>query len=82
VEAIGQDMLDETSQKLDALDGHRLVSSRSKRNMFIVHIHHATIGNPHSMGIATEVLQDVLRSTECRLGVRVPGLLWQRVDEL
>src|ERR1700733_8478861 len=74
-EALRQNMLHEAAEKLDAGNGRGGAVLRRKPNEMAISRDEATIRDPNAMGIATEVREHMLRSTEGFLGVDDPTLL-------
>lgn len=92
-----QDVQQEAPDELDCLQRHGLVLiavsgvAPSERDLTVVQRQQAIAGDGHSVRIAGEVLQDVLRSAErwlsvddplCRLGVPKPRMESSRFGKI
>lgn len=74
-------MLHETTDQFETSDGCRFAAACTKGDMFIKDIHETTVGYSYAMGVAPQILKHVFRSAKGGLGVSVPGLPGQSVDE-
>ena len=87
-ETPGQDMQEEAAQELDGLEGHDTLDSAvpvvapAEVDFFAVEGGDAVVGYGHAVGITAEITEDMIRSAEGRLGIDVPVLLAQRLDQL
>jgi hypothetical protein len=72
VKAAGQDVLDETTQEGNRVDGGGPLSLRTKGHGLRAHGEQATVGEADAVGVAAEVIEDVLATCEGWLGVEVP----------
>src|SRR5258708_40034965 len=72
VESVGQDVLDEAMKKLDGRERDRAVSLGSKRDGIVRDREQAAVGDPHTVGVTAEVVDDVLTRLEGGLRVDVP----------
>jgi hypothetical protein len=72
VKAAGQDVLDEATQEGDGVDRSGPRSLRAKRDGFRAHREQAGVGEADAVGVAAEVIEDVLAACEGWLGVEMP----------
>ena len=81
-------MQEEAAQEVHCVEGHDAlfaavgIIAPAEAAALAVEGGDAVIGDGHAVGIAAEVAQDMFRSAEGGLGVDVPVLVAQLVDQL
>ena len=85
--AMGKHMKKEAAQKLLCCDRHQLLFAAvsiilpAKRHLSIGKVYDPMIGDGDAVGVAGQVMEDVLRATERRLRVHDPVLAEERTKE-
>ena len=84
----GQDVEQETGQELVRRNGHDLLKSAifvispKERNLAMAQLEEAVVGDGDTMGIASQIAQNLVRSCERRLGLDDPVMNEQRLEEI
>jgi len=87
-ETPGKHMQEEAAQELDGAEGHDTLDSAvviiapAEADFFAVESGNAVVGYSHAVGVTAEITEHMLRSAEGMLGVDVPVLLGQLLDQL
>ena len=74
-EACGQDVEQEAADELDRVEGHDAAAvvmsgiSPAKAHLSVVKAEQPSVGDGHAVGVAGQVLQEMFRSSEWRVGV-------------
>ena len=77
-----------SGQELDRIEGHDAllaavgIIAPAEADALAVEGGEAVVGDSHAMGVAAEVAQDMFGAAEGRLGVDVPSLVAELVDQL
>ena len=86
-EAFWQYMQEETAEEVDGVEGHDAllaavgIIAPAEADALTVEGGKAVIADGHAVGIAAEVAQDMFGSAEGRLGIDVPFLVAQLLDQ-
>ena len=87
-ETFWQDVQEEAAEEVDGIEGHEAllaavgIIAPEEADALAVEGGDAVVGDSHAVGVAAEIAQDMFGATEGRLGVDVPVLLAQQVDQL
>jgi len=73
LEAAGQDVLHESAQKLDWMQGLGLTILGAEGDRVALNINEAAVGDRNTVGVATEVAEEVLSATKRPLGIDTPA---------
>jgi hypothetical protein len=82
VKAIRQDVHQESAQELNRMKRRGFGAFSAKSDGLGLDREQATIRDADAVGVAPEVLEHILSTTEGRLGVRIPGELCDSAHEL
>jgi len=69
LEAVGQDVLHESAQKLDWMQGLGLAILGAEGDRVTLNLNEAAVGDRDTVGVATEVAEEVLSATKRPLGI-------------
>src|SRR5262249_7547754 len=69
---LGQDVQQEAAKELVGRDGDRMLAASAEGDPVLVERDESMVGQTDSMGVAAEIPEDLLRSTERRLDVDNP----------
>ena len=87
-ESLGQHMQEESAEEVHCVEGHDAllaavgIIAPAEADAISVECGDAVVGNRHAVGVAAEVAKNMFGSTEGRLGVDVPVLVFELFDQL